>query len=143
MPDSKTSKNRKESAETVVEDLSPSVTFVEDEQAINLHESEGEPSGEGALKIPDDLPILPLRGLVVYPQTAIPLTIGQPRSVRLVDEVVMNDRLIGLVAAKDPDQETPGPGEIFQSGTLSTIQPLFRAPDGPVPLLFQSIARTP
>ncbi len=141
MPDSKTSKNRKESAETVVEDLSPSVTFVEDEQAINLHESEGEPSGEGALKIPDDLPILPLRGLVVYPQTAIPLTIGQPRSVRLVDEVVMNDRLIGLVAAKDPEQETPGPDEIFQIGTLATIQRLFRAPDGTIRLLVQGIAR--
>src|SRR3954471_6813168 len=112
MPDSK------DRPEKEVEDLTPSVTFVEDEQAINLHESEGEPSGEGALNIPAELPILPLRGLVVYPQTAIPLTIGQPRSVRLVDEVVMNDRLIGLVAAKDPEQETPGPDEIYQIGTL-------------------------
>src|SRR5260370_37329625 len=111
MPDSKTSKNRKESAETVVEDLSPSVTFVEDEQAINLHESEGEPSGEGALKIPDDLPILPLRGLVVYPQTAIPLTIRQPRSVPLVYVVVVNARPLELGAAKDPEQETPRPDE--------------------------------
>src|SRR5258708_20660829 len=123
--------------------LTPAVTFVDDEQAVELNDSDTEPIDTSAVSVPDELPILPLRGLVVYPQTAIPLTIGQPRSVRLVDEVVMNDRLIGLVAAKDPDQETPGPGEIFQSGTLSTIQPLFRAPDGPVPLLFQSIARTP
>src|SRR5262249_700215 len=75
------------------------------------------------------------------PQTAIPLTIGQPRSVRLVDEVVMNDRLIGLIAAKDPEQETPGPDEIFPIGTLATIQRLFRAPDGTIRLLVQGIAR--
>lgn len=53
--------------------------------------------------IPSVLPILPLRGLVVYPETAVPLTIGQPRSVRLIDEVISQDvRLIGLVASKNP-----------------------------------------
>ena len=44
--------------------------------------------GQPQLKIPSSLPILPLRGLVVYPETAVPLTIGQPRSIRLVDDVV-------------------------------------------------------
>ena len=54
-------------------------------------------------KIPIILPILPLRGLVVYPETAVPLTIGQPRSIRLVDDVVAGeDRLIGLVTSRDP-----------------------------------------
>ena len=57
--------------------------------------------------IPTELPILPLRGLVVYPLTAIPLTVGQPRSMRLVDDVVAGDRLIGLVTAKDPGTGNP------------------------------------
>src|SRR6187455_1224747 len=57
--------------------------------------------------IPAELPILPLRGLVVYPQTAIPLTVGQPRSMKLVDDVVAGSRLIGLVTAKNPELETP------------------------------------
>jgi ATP-dependent Lon protease len=62
------------------------------------------------LKIPPILPILPLRGLVVYPETAVPLTIGQPRSIRLVDDVVAGeDRLIGLVASRDPELEIPEP----------------------------------
>src|SRR5215475_8774955 len=124
-----------------LEDLTPSVTFVEDEQDIHLQDSDAEPGSGEAIQIPDELPILPLRGLVVYPQTAIPLTIGQPRSIKLVDEVVTQDGKIGLIAAKDPDQETPGPDDIYQIGTLATIQRLFRAPDGTIRLLVQGIAR--
>ena len=60
-------------------------------------------------KYPDVLPILPLRGVVVYPQTAVPLTVGQPRSIKLVDDVVGADKLVGLVAALNPELESPGP----------------------------------
>src|ERR1044071_2562480 len=91
--------------------------------------------------IPAVIPILPLRGLVVYPQTAIPLTVGQPRSIKLVDDVISGDRLIGLVAAKDPDMETPGPDDVYQIGTLASIHRLFRAPDGTIRLLVQGLAR--
>ncbi len=91
--------------------------------------------------IPAIIPILPLRGLVVYPQTAIPLTVGQPRSIKLVDDVISGDRLIGLVAAKDPDMETPGPDDVYQIGTLASIHRLFRAPDGTIRLLVQGLAR--
>ncbi len=91
--------------------------------------------------IPAIIPILPLRGLVVYPQTAIPLTVGQPRSIKLVDDVIAGDRLIGLVAAKDPDMETPGPDDVYQIGTLASIHRLFRAPDGTIRLLVQGLAR--
>src|SRR5450432_4088707 len=121
--------------------LTPSVTFVEDEQAVELNEAESEPIVGSAVDVPDELPILPLRGLVVYPQTAIPLTIGQPRSVRLVDEVVTADRLIALVAARDPELEMPGPDEIYTIGTLASIHRLFRAPDGTIRLLVQGLAR--
>ena len=66
-----------------------------------------------APKYPDVLPILPLRGLVVYPQTAVPLTVGQPRSIRLVDDVVGADKLVGLVAAINPELESPGPNDLY------------------------------
>ncbi|MBZ0277107.1 MAG: LON peptidase substrate-binding domain-containing protein, partial [Anaerolineae bacterium] len=91
--------------------------------------------------IPDELPILPLRALVMYPHTAIPLTVGQPRSIKLVDDVVGGDRLIGLVAAKDPEMETPGPDDIYTVGTLASIHRLFRAPDGTIRLLVQGLNR--
>ncbi len=96
---------------------------------------------EGTFTIPDELPILPLRGLVVYPQTAVPLTIGQPRSIRLVDEVVSGNRIIGLVTAKDPDLENPGPQDLYSVGTVAIIHRLFRTPDGTIRILIQGISR--
>jgi len=92
-------------------------------------------------KYPDVLPILPLRGVVVYPNTAVPLTVGQARSIKLVDDVVGGDKLVGLVAALNPDQETPGPNELYQIGTIATVHRLLRAPDGTVRLLVQGMER--
>ncbi|MEL7674551.1 MAG: LON peptidase substrate-binding domain-containing protein, partial [Chloroflexota bacterium] len=96
---------------------------------------------EIALDRPRELPLLPLRGLVVYPLTTIPLTVGQPRSIRLVDEVVAGDRVIALVASRDPELETPGPEDVYEYGTLAQIHRLFRAPDGTIRLLVQGVAR--
>jgi ATP-dependent Lon protease len=107
-------------------------------------ETDGAPDGaaqDTQFQIPHELPILPLRGLVVYPHTTIPLTVGQPRSIRLVDEAVAGDRLVGLVASRDPDLETPGPGQIYEYGTVAQIHRLFRAPDGTIRLLVQGMAR--
>jgi ATP-dependent Lon protease len=92
-------------------------------------------------KFPDVLPILPLRGVVVYPNTAVPLTVGQVRSIKLVDDVVGGDKLVGLVAALDPEQETPGPNELYKVGTIATVHRLLRAPDGTVRLLVQGMER--
>lgn len=89
----------------------------------------------------ENVPVLPLRGLVVYPQTAIPLTVGQPRSVKLVDDVVAGEKLVALVTAHDPEQEKPGPDEVYRVGTLASIHRLFRAPDGTIRLLVQGLER--
>ncbi len=91
--------------------------------------------------IPAELPILPLRGLVVYPLTALPLTIGQPRSIKLVDDVSLGDRMVGLVTAKNPDLENPGPEDLYQIGTAAIVHRFFRAPDGTIRLLIQGLAR--
>lgn len=91
--------------------------------------------------LPETLPILPLRGVVVYPNTAVPLTVGQPRSIKLVDDVVGGDKLVGLVAALNPEQEMPGPNELYRIGTVATVHRLLRAPDGTVRLLVQGIER--
>jgi ATP-dependent Lon protease len=79
---------------------------------------------------------------VVYPETAVPLTIGQPRSVRLVDDVVSQDiRLIGLVASRNPELESPGPQDLYSIGTVAMVHRLFRAPDGTIRLLVQGMHR--
>jgi ATP-dependent Lon protease len=90
---------------------------------------------------PAELPILPLRGLVVYPQTAVPLTIGQARSIKLVDDVVAGDRFVGLVTVKNQENENPGPEDLFQVGTIAMIHRFFRAPDGTIRLLVQGMSR--
>ncbi|NOK85979.1 MAG: endopeptidase La, partial [Chloroflexi bacterium AL-W] len=76
-----------------------------------------------------------------YPMTAIPLTVGQERSIKLVDDLEGTSQMVGLVAALDADMETPGPDDVHLVGTLATIHRLFRAPDGTIRLLVQGISR--
>jgi ATP-dependent Lon protease len=111
-----------------------------DEQG-EIQESEN-PSQVETVKYPEVLPILPLRGVVVYPQTAVPLTIGQIRSIKLVDEAsVTPGKMIGLVAARNPEIEEPGPTDLYPVGTIATIHQLFRVPDNTIRLLVQGLVR--
>jgi len=125
------------------EDEEPRTLDVTDSGAEDQQTGEEKPEKppESEFESPEELPILPLRGLVVYPHTTIPLTVGQPRSIKLVDEAVAGDRLIGLVASHNPELETPGPDEIYGYGTIAQIHRLFRAPDGTIRLLVQGMAR--
>ncbi|RLD06923.1 MAG: endopeptidase La [Chloroflexi bacterium] len=91
--------------------------------------------------LPEILPILPLRGVVVYPQTAVPLTIGQPRSIKLVDDILAGNKLVGLVASKNPNLDEPGVEDLYAVGTVATVHRLLRAPDGTVRLLVQGMER--
>ena len=104
--------------------------------------AESVPAGEEAVRYPDVLPILPLRGVVVFPQTAVPLTIGQTRSIKLVDDISGTPtKLIGLAAARNPDIEEPGPADLYPVGTIATVHRLFRAPDNTIRLLVQGLMR--
>ena len=117
--------------------ITPRVLDKDDQQQGELSEEE-----DLSEQIPPELPILPLRGVVVYPQTAVPLTIGQPRSIRLIDDVMAGEeRLIGLVASKDPDLDAPAPEDLYSVGTVAIVHRLFRAPDGTIRLLVQGLAR--
>ena len=77
---------------------------------------------DGTIDIPEVLPILPLKNTVVYPiPILLPLIVGQPRSVKLVDEAVLGKRTIGLVALKDASIEEPGPDDMYWVGSAATI----------------------
>jgi ATP-dependent Lon protease len=111
-------------------------------ESLELEDSDFLEEEELIQRIPTEVPILPLRGLVVYPHTAVPLSVGQPRSVRLVDDVLTDDdRLIGLVASRDPDNEKPNPEDLYRYGTVASVHRLFRAPDGTIRLLVQGLVR--
>jgi ATP-dependent Lon protease len=101
------------------------------------------PSGGGPedFAIPDALPVLPLRDVVVLPLTAVPLGVAQPRSVRLVDDVMRGNRLLVLVAQRDAKAEPATPEDLHRVGTVGVIHQLGRVPDGRVRLLVQGIER--
>src|SRR5437763_5695745 len=89
------------------------------------------------LEIPAELPVLPLKETVVFPQSLAPLAIGQERSIKLVDDVVSGDRLLALVTAKNDDAETPEWDDLYEIGTVAMVQRMMRVPDGTLRVLVQ------
>ncbi len=87
------------------------------------------------------LPILPLKGTVVYPFLVVPLMIQEPEQTRLVDEALMRGSRVGLFLQLDPDQENPGPGDLHEVGTAGNILKMLRFPDGTVRFLIQGLSR--
>src|ERR1700744_4192624 len=91
----------------------------------------------GFRRLPSQLGVLPLRDSVTFPDLVIPLNIGQPRSLELVNDVLRGDRSIVLVAGRDPEVETPGPDDLYSVGVLGAIARMVRLPDGTLRVLIQ------
>lgn len=107
-----------------------------------LGASLGEQMDDGyRFQVPAELPILPLRGLVLYPMTAVPIRVAQPRSIQLVDDAVGEDQIIGLVGGRDPELETPGPEDVYHIGTAAAVHRLSKSPDGTLTLIVQGLLR--
>jgi len=91
--------------------------------------------------IPAELPILPLRNTVAFPFIVMPLAVGIPRSITLIEDVERGNRLVGLVAMKDPSVEIPGPDEVFQIGTVAVVHRVMRGQDGTLTVFIQGLER--
>lgn len=105
-------------------------------------EEQEQETQESSPVIPHELPILPLKGVVVYPLTVLPLNVGQARSLRLVDDAVKEpNRIIGLVTIKNDKFEDAGPEDLYGVGTAAVIHRMLRAPDGSVRLIVQGVER--
>jgi len=100
-----------------------------------------EPAEDRPIESPTHLPILPLKDTVVFPETVMPLAVGQARSVRLIDDILRKDKLVGLVASKDASIEVPGTGDVYSVGVLASIQKMLKAPDGTLRIIAQGIRR--
>ncbi len=92
-------------------------------------------------RIPEILPILPLRETVIFPSMVAPVVVGRERSIRLIDEVAVGSKMFGVVAQKDSQAEDPTPEQIYNIGTLCTIIRMLKFPDGTTRLLLQGISR--
>ncbi|HUJ89366.1 MAG TPA: LON peptidase substrate-binding domain-containing protein, partial [Syntrophorhabdales bacterium] len=98
-------------------------------------------SSKEKLFIPAELPILPLRGTVAYPDLIIPLVVGREKSIRLVDEAMSRDRLIGIITQKNPDIEEPGLEDLYTVGCVATIMKMVKMVDGSQRIVVQGLCR--
>jgi ATP-dependent Lon protease len=96
---------------------------------------------EEAIKIPDVLPVLPLKDTVVFPYIILPLSVGRDKSVLAVDRALAESRVIMLVAQRDSAIDNPGEGELYDMGTAAVIMRMLKLPDGRIRILVQGLSR--
>jgi len=96
---------------------------------------------EDQLKIPRELPVLPLRDIVVYPFIIVPLSVSRERSIKAVDRALAENRMILLVAQMDSQVEEPGEEDLFDIGTVGVIMRMLKLPDGRIRVLVQGVCR--
>jgi len=99
----------------------------------------GEPDPQ--LQIPSELPLLPLRDIVIYPFMIVPLFVSRERSIRAVDEALGENRMILLVCQKDLDKEEPQQDDLYKVGTVAVIMRMLKLPDGRIRILVQGVSR--
>ena len=103
---------------------------------VSLVEEDGE-----QIEIPDSVPMVPVRDIVVFPYMIIPLFVGRDKSVRAVDAAMANNRLIMLVTQKTLSEEYPAPADMYDVGTVSIIVRMLKLPDGRVKILIQGLEK--
>jgi ATP-dependent Lon protease len=102
------------------------------EQALREH---------GERELPGALPVLPLKDIVAFPDTLTPLAVGQPRSIKLIDDVLSGERTIAMVASRDPELEEPGPDDVFGVGVAGVVARMLKVGDGTIRILVQGTER--
>src|SRR5256886_14793208 len=111
-------------------------------QISNIAESiEAVDAGEQNLQVPESLPVLPLRDIVIYPFMIVPLFVSREKSIRAVDEALGENRMILLVCQKDLDKEEPQQEDLYKVGTVAVIMRMLKLPDGRIRILVQGVSR--
>jgi ATP-dependent Lon protease len=87
--------------------------------------------------VPGTLPVLPLRETIPLPDTLTPLAVGQERSIRLVDDVLRGNRMLVMVASRNPEIEAPGPEDLYDVGVVGAVARMIKVPDGTMRVLVQ------
>ena len=93
------------------------------------------------VELPQELPILPLRGVVIFPSAIVPLLISRASSLKLVEDCRKNNNLLGLAAQKNPEDEAPEPQALFSRGSAGRILKMLKYPDNSVRILVQGLKR--
>ncbi len=97
--------------------------------------------GEHPLVIPAELPVLPLRDTVLFPNSFMPLAVAREASVRLIDEATTSGRMIGVFTQREASVEEPVQEDLYPIGTATHVHKMFKLPDGSLRLIVQGLAR--
>jgi ATP-dependent Lon protease len=98
-------------------------------------------SPERTFSVPREVPVLPLRDTVLFPNSFMPLAVARESSVALIDDAIANAKVIGVFTQKEPGQEDPAESDLHEIGTLTHIHKMFKLPDGSLRLIVQGLAR--
>jgi len=98
-------------------------------------------AGGEQLQIPETLPVLPLRDIVIYPFMIVPLFVSREKSIRAVDEALGDNRMLFLVSQRDLDKEEPGGEDLYTTGTVAVVMRMLKLPDGRIRILVQGLTR--
>jgi len=93
------------------------------------------------VKIPEVLPVLPLRDIVIFPFMIVPLYVSRERSIKAVDAALADNRMILLAAQKEQEKEDPAPDDVYKVGTVALIMRMLKLPDGRIRVLVQGVGR--
>lgn len=100
-----------------------------------------EQKNEKEIEIPDTLPVLPVRDIVVFPYMILPLFVGREMSIRSIDNALSTNRMVMLVTQKDLNIENPAPEDLYATGTVGIIMRMLKLPDGRVKILVQGLSK--
>jgi len=103
--------------------------------------SENAENKTSQVEIPEILPLLPIRDIVIYPYMMLPLFVGRDVSIRAVEEALSRDRLIFLVSQMNSSEENPAPADIHRVGTIASIMRMLKLADGRVKILVQGLSK--
>ena len=98
-------------------------------------------SGASAGPLPEMLPVLPVRDTVPFPDTVLPLAVGQERSMELVNDVLAGSRMLVMLSSRQPEIESPGPSELHEVGVVGVVTRMLKVPDGTLRILVQGAQR--
>jgi ATP-dependent Lon protease len=93
------------------------------------------------LSLPEKLPLLPIRDIVVFPYMVLPLFVSREKSIKSLEEALSKDRLIFLAAQKKVTEEDPSPKDLYRVGTVAVVMKMLKLPDGKVKILVQGLSK--
>ena len=92
--------------------------------------------------IPEELPILPVRDAVIFPNAVIPLTVGRESSVKLINDVQQGDGMLVVLTQRDKHVDSPAPADLYDVGTVSMVHRVMKTPEGNLFVIIMGVSRT-